>query len=277
MSELLSPGATLAAIRHQGPLVHSITNFVAMDLAANALLAVGASPLMAHAREEVAEVVALAAALTVNMGTFSPAWVAAAELAAGEARRLDRPWVLDPVGVGATAFRRDNGRRLSALGPSVVRGNASEIRALAGIAGNGGSSSIGSTGKGADTADSVESAAEAADLLARRLGCVVAVTGAVDRVTDGRRIATVANGHAMMTRVTALGCSLTAVTGACLAVEPDAFLATVHALALVGVAGEQAARQSPGPGSLRVGYLDRLYALAPRELDGAARIEQVAS
>lgn len=273
MSELLSPGATLAAIRHQGPLVHSITNFVAMDLAANALLAVGASPLMAHAREEVAEVVALAAALTINMGTFSPAWVAAAELAAGEARRLGRPWVLDPVGVGATAFRRDNGRRLSALGPGVVRGNASEIRALAGIAGTG----IGSAGKGVDTADSVESAAEAADLVARRLGCVVAVTGAVDRVTDGQRIATVANGHAMMTRVTALGCSLTAVTGACLAVQPDAFLATVHALALVGVAGEQAARQATGPGSLRVGYLDRLYALAPRELDGAARIEQVAS
>ncbi|MEX2629592.1 MAG: hydroxyethylthiazole kinase [Tistlia sp.] len=269
-SALKAPGATLAAIRHQEPLVHNITNFVAMDLAANALLAIGASPLMAHAREEVAEVVALAAALTLNIGTFSPAWVAAAELAAGEARRLGKPWVLDPVGVGATAFRRDNGRRLSALGPTVVRGNASEIRALAGLAGQG----IGSAGKGVDASDSVESAAEAADVLARRLDCVVAVTGEVDRVTDGRRIATVANGHAMMTRVTALGCSLTAVTGACLAVQPDAFLATVHALALVGVAGEQAAGQATGPGSLRVAYLDRLYGLSPEELDLAARIEE---
>lgn len=265
MSSLPSPGATLAAIRAQGPLVHNITNFVAMDLAANALLAVGASPLMAHAREEVAEVVALAGALTVNMGTFSPAWVEAAELAAGTASRLGRPWVLDPVGVGATAFRRDNGRRLSALGPTVVRGNASEIRALAGIAESG--------GKGVDAADSVESAASSADALARRLGCVVAVTGAVDRVTDGTRVATVANGHPMMTRVTALGCSLTAVTGACLAVEPDPFVAAVHALALVGVAGEQAAAAAAGPGSLRVGYLDRLYGLAPAALDAAARIE----
>ncbi|SME88250.1 hydroxyethylthiazole kinase [Tistlia consotensis] len=266
MSTLLTPGATLAAIRHQGPLVHNITNFVAMDLAANALLAAGASPLMAHAREEVAEVVALAAALTVNMGTFSPAWIEAAELAAGTARTLGKPWVLDPVGVGATAFRRDNGRRLVALAPTVVRGNASEIRALAGLADSG--------GKGVDAADTVESAAEAADELARRLGCVVAVTGAIDRVTDGRRIATVANGHAMMTRVTALGCSLTALTGACLAVEADPFVAAVHALALVGVAGEQAVEAAAGPGSLRVGYLDRLYGLAPEELDRAARIAE---
>lgn len=269
MSSLTSPGATLAAIRARGPLVHNITNFVAMDLAANALLAVGASPLMAHAREEVAEVVVLAGALTVNMGTFSPAWVEAAELAAGTARRLGKPWVLDPVGVGATAFRRDNGRRLAALGPTVVRGNASEIRALAGIVERG----EGSGGKGVDSADSVESAAEAADTLARRLSCVVAVTGTVDRVTDGRRVATVANGHPLMTRVTALGCSLTAVTGACLAVEPDAFVAAVHALALVGVAGAQAAATAAGPGSLRVGYLDWLHGLPPAMLDGLARIE----
>lgn len=265
-ARLASPGATLAAIRARGPLVHNITNFVAMDLAANALLAIGASPLMAHAREEVAEVVELAGALTLNMGTFSPAWIEAAELAAGEAKRLGKPWVLDPVGVGATVFRRDNGRRLVRVGPTLVRGNASEIRALAGIADSG--------GKGVDSIDSVESAAEAADALARRLGCVVAVTGAVDRVTDGRRVATVANGHPMMTRITALGCSLTAVSGACLAVEPDPFLATVHALALVGVAGEQAAKTAAGPGSLRVGYLDRLYALRPEELDAAACIEE---
>lgn len=269
MGALSSPGATLAAIRERGPLVHNITNLVAMDLAANALLAVGASPLMAHAREEVAEVVALAGALTLNMGTFSPAWVEAAELAAEAARRHGKPWALDPVGVGATGFRRDNGRRLAALGPSLVRGNASEILALAGIADSG--------GKGVDSADTVESAAEAADALARRLGCVVAVTGPVDRVTDGRRAATVANGHPLMTRVTALGCSLTAVSGACLAVEPDAFLAAVHALALVGVAGEQAADGAAGPGSLRVGYLDRLYGLTPEELDGAARIEEAAA
>src|SRR5690606_19863629 len=122
-----------------------------------------------------------------------------------------------------------------------------------------------------------ESASAAADDLAGRLGCVVAVTGELDRVTDGRRVATVANGHAMMTRITALGCSLTAVLGACLAVEADAFLASVHALALVGVAGEQAAAAAPGPGSLRVGYLDRLYGLAPDALDQAARIAELRS
>lgn len=270
MRSLDRPGATLAAIRERAPLVHNITNFVAMDLAANALLAVGASPLMAHSREEVAEVVALAGALTVNMGTFSPDWVEAAELAAREAKRLDKPWALDPVGVGATAFRRDNGRRLAAVGPTVVRGNASEIRALATLVQGG----AGSGGKGVDSTDSVESAAEAADALARGLGCVVAVTGALDRVTDGRRVATVGNGHPLMTRVTALGCSLTAVLGACLAVEPDPFLASVHALALVGVAGEQAAEGAAGPGSLRVAYLDRLHLLRPEELDEAVRIAE---
>ncbi len=266
MTALGSPGATLAAIRARGPLVHNITNFVAMDLAANALLAVGASPLMAHAREEVAEVVGAADALTVNMGTFSPPWVEAAELAAGEARRLGKPWTLDPVGVGATGFRRENGRRLAACGPSLVRGNASEILALSGLAAGG--------GRGVDSADTVQGAASAADALARRLNCVVAVTGPVDRVTDGERVARVANGHPLMTRVTALGCSLTAVSGACLAVEPDPFLAALHALALVGVAGEQAAATAAGPGSFRVGYLDSLHGLTPDALEAAARLQE---
>jgi hydroxyethylthiazole kinase len=254
----------LAALRAQGPLVQNIANFVAMDLVANALLAVGASPAMVHAQEESAEFAAIASALTVNLGTMEPHWVDSAEAAAQAAVAAGRPWVLDPVAVGATAFRRANAERLMACRPTVVRGNASEIMTLAGIEGAG--------GKGVDSSVGAEAAAEAAHALARRSGAVVVVTGALDLATDGRRALTCANGDAMLTRVTAAGCALTAVTGACLAVEPDPLLAAAHALALYGVAGERAAAQARGPGSLRVALLDELYRLEPNTLDAAARL-----
>lgn len=263
-SALDRPGATLAAVHENAPLVQNITNFVAMDLAANALLAVGASPAMVHAPEEAAEFAGIANALTVNLGTMERHWVDSAEAAAQAAQAAGRPWVLDPVAVGATGFRRANAQRLLACRPTVVRGNASEIMALAGLAEAG--------GKGADSTVGSEAAVEAAAELAGRSGAVVVVTGAVDRVTDGTRQATCANGVATLTRITAAGCALTALTGACLAVEEDPFLAAAHALAIYGVAGEMAAVLAEGPGSLRWRLLDCLYHLQPGDLDMMARL-----
>jgi hydroxyethylthiazole kinase len=164
------------------------------------------------------------------------------------------PWILDPVGAGATPYRRAAAAALARLGPSVIRGNGSEILTLAEQTQSG-------SGRGVDTLHGSEAALDAARKLAATTGAVVAITGAVDYVTDGQRVATIENGHPLMTRVTGLGCSATAVIGAFLAVEPDAFAATVAGLAVFGVAGELAAERSPGPGTLQVALLDTLYAL----------------
>jgi len=256
-------GKPLAEMRTRAPLVHNITNYVAMNMAANALLAAGASPAMVHAREEVAEFALLAQALTINIGTLSGPWVEAMLAAAAEAQVAGIPWVLDPVAVGATAFRRETAARLMALGPSVVRGNASEIIALSGA---------GAQGKGADSADAVEAAEGTARALAEASGAVVAVTGARDYVTDGTRAWRVENGHDLMPRVTALGCALTCVVGAFVAGAEDRAEATVAALAYFGLAGERAAAGASGPGSFQVAFLDALHALGPEEVAAGARV-----
>ena len=258
-----NPGQYLAEMRRQAPLVHNITNYVAMNVMANTLLASGASPAMVHAREEAAEFAGIAQALSINIGTVSPHWAAAMEAAAKVANARNIPWVLDPVAVGATGYRRALGARLGALRPTVIRGNASEILALAGEA---------AAGKGADTTESVEVAEGAARVLARLSGALVAVTGEVDFVTDGTRAARVANGHAMMPRVTALGCSLTGIVAAFLVCQPR-FEAVVAALAYFGLAGERAGATAGGPGSFQVAFLDALYAIDAQALTAGARIE----
>jgi hydroxyethylthiazole kinase len=252
VSDRIDAWGALGRLRTASPLVHCITNYVAMDVTANALLAIGASPAMVHAGEEVEDFVAISSALVVNIGTLSPPWVAAMERAADRAVRLDKPWVLDPVGCGATPYRTRVARDLAGRKPSVVRGNASEILSLAG--------EVGGT-RGVDSTRSADEASGIARDLARGLGCVVAVTGEVDYVTDGVRTLSIHHGHEMMTRVTALGCALTGVTGAFLAVEPDPLLAAAYALAVFGVAGEMAASGAIGPGTLRVRLLDALYVL----------------
>ena len=245
--------ASLQAVRERAPLVHNITNFVAMDVTANCLLALGASPAMVHAEEEVEDFVAIASSLVVNIGTLSPPWVAAMARAAARARALGRPWVLDPVGAGATPYRTRTALDLIELRPTVIRGNASEILALAGAA-------AGPT-KGVDSTHGTDEAVDAAAQLARSSGAVVAVTGALDRVTDGARWREVGNGDPRMTRVTALGCAASAVIGAFLTVEPDPLEAAARALAIFGLAGERAAAVAAGPGSLRWRLLDELALL----------------
>jgi len=257
-------GSSLAAMRQAKPLVHNITNFVAMNVMANVLLAAGASPAMVHACEEVEEFASIASALTINIGTLSPDWVDAMLLAATVSQAAGKPWVLDPVGVGATRYRTETARQLCLLHPTVIRGNASEILALDGAA---------SAGRGVDAADLVSAAQASAIAIARGCGTVVAVTGAVDFITDGTRAAHVANGHSMMPSVTALGCSLTGIVGAFLASGEDAFPATVSALAYFGAAGEIAGREARGPGDFAVRFLDALYALRPADLDAMAKVD----
>jgi len=256
--------ASLAEIRRTAPLVHNITNYVVMNNTANALLALGASPAMVHAADEVEEFVGISRALVVNIGTLSTPWVTAMRIAADRARERRIPWALDPVGVGATAYRNAVAADLAGRGPAVVRGNASEILALAGT---------GARTKGVDSTHGADAAVDAARDLALRTRAVVAVTGATDYVTDGSRLATLRNGHPLMARVTGMGCTATALVGAFLAVESDPFMAAVHGLTVLGVAGEIAAEGSPGPGSLQLRLFDTLYVLDESTLAQRARID----
>lgn len=253
-----------ARMRAASPLVQCITNYVAMNIAANVLLAAGASPAMVHAEEEAGEFAAIAGALTVNIGTLSPAWIGGMRAAAIGARVAGKPWVLDPVAHFATTLRRRTAAELMALKPTVVRGNASEIIALDGGA---------SAGQGVDSGDPVERAEDAARRVALHSGAVVAVTGAVDFVTDGRRSVRIAGGSPLMPKVTALGCSLTCLVGAFLAVDPhEPFEATVAALATFAAAGETASEHVRGPGEFAWRFLDALHGLDGKELDRAGRV-----
>jgi hydroxyethylthiazole kinase len=242
----------ITRVRDKAPLIHNITNFVVMNNTANALLAIGASPAMIHSIDEVEDFVAMSQALVVNIGTLDSEWIAACKLAAIRAGEVGVPWILDPVGAGATLYRQTAAGALVRLKPAVIRGNGSEILTLVQQAGE---------GRGVDSLHGSTAALDAAQRLAIDSGAVVAITGAVDYVTDGLQIMEIHNGHPLMARVTGLGCSATAVIGAFLAVEPDTFTATVAALTLFGVAGELAAERSLGPGTLQVALLDTLYAL----------------
>ncbi len=255
-------GSYLKNMRATAPLVHNITNFVAMNFMANVLLAVGASPAMVHAREEAAEFAALAQALTVNIGTADPEWGVAMQEAATVMTDHKRPWVFDPVGVAATRFRQDLSQKLLALKPTVIRGNASEILTLAGLSGS---------ARGVDAGDHVEVAMDAATTLAQSIGGVVAVSGPVDFVTDGTRAFRVANGHPLMARVTVMGCSLNGVIAA-FCVDQHVLEATVAALASYGLAGEVAAQTAAGPGSFQPAFLDALAAQTPEDLTAGAKV-----
>lgn len=266
-SDLLRASAdVLDAVRRHRPLVHNITNYVVMNVTANALLAIGASPVMAHAVEEVEDMVGLAGALVLNIGTLSPPWIEAMFHAGRAARARGVPIVLDPVGAGATQLRTETARRLvKELRPTIIRGNASEVLAVAGDD---------ARARGVDSAHSVDAARQAAVSLARRFTAVVAVTGAEDYVTDGARAVRIANGHPLMGRITGSGCTATALTGAFAAVTADAFLAATATLCVFGLCGERAAVGEPGPGTFQVRLLDELSAIAPNDVARGARIVQ---
>ena len=252
-------------IRAEAPLILNITNYVVMNTTANALLAIGASPVMAHAIEEVEELVGHARALVINIGTLSTPWVAAMLAAGRKARERKLPVVIDPVGCGATEYRSTTALSLiREIHPAVVRGNASEIRSLV---------QLGRAGKGVDSSDRPDAVLDDARALARSAGCVVSVSGPVDHIVSADRLARVANGHPMMARVTGMGCTASALTGAFLAVRQNPFEAAAHAMAVIGVAGEIAAEQSRGPGSLQANFLDMLYALRDNEFAARSTVE----
>ena len=258
LPSLPSMAALLEKVAEKRPLVQNITNFVAMDISANVLLAMGASPAMVSAIEEAEEFCGLADALAVNIGTLSQASLDSMLVAARAAQVAGKPWVLDPVGAGATAFRDKAVAALLAHKPSIIRGNASEIMAVARIAGLGDTAA---RPKGVDSANTVAEAEALAIALSRAQNCVVAATGAVDFVTDGKRHAHIGNGSQMMTFVTALGCALSALTAAFATAGEDRFATTCAALIAYGIAGEMAEENSDGPGSFRMMFLDMLYRL----------------
>jgi len=255
----------LTAVREKKPLIHNITNFVVMNYTANALLAMGASPVMAHAQNEVEDMVSLAGALVLNIGTLTDDWIDSMIKAGKKASENGTPIILDPVGSGATALRTDSAKKIiDQTRISVIRGNASEILSLRRAE---------SKTKGVDSIHSVEEAAKAATVLAQELNTTLAITGPVDLVTDGKRVIRVANGHPLMGCVTGTGCTATVTIGAFLAVDTDPVSATATALAYFGLAGEVAAQSASAPGSFMIQMIDALYSITSEELRKGCKIE----
>ena len=253
MSDLLNPAHT-AHLRHlfrrHSPLVHCMTNDVVQTFTANVLLSIGASPAMVIDPDEASQFAAIADALLINVGTLTVERATAMRAAAHSAKQAGKPWVLDPVAVGALTLRTEFCRELLALQPAAIRGNASEIMALAGMSGG---------GRGVDTTDTAATALPAAQALARQLNTVVAVTGEVDYITDGQRTRMVTGGDPLMTRVVGTGCALSAVVAASTAMPGDRLENVAAACGLMKLAGGKAAQRG-GPGSFIPAFLDALYA-----------------
>ncbi|HAI20556.1 MAG TPA: hydroxyethylthiazole kinase [Clostridiales bacterium UBA8153] len=254
----------LLKVRQERPLVHNITNWVVTNVTANAALALGASPVMAHAQEEVEELASVSRALVLNIGTLTPAVLEAMMLAGRAANAAGRPVVLDPVGYGATALRTQATKSiLKEVKVDVLRGNPAEIAGIGGL-----SASI----KGVDSGATAHPGAVIARRVAADYRLVAAVTGATDYISDGRRLARVENGHPWLTLVTGTGCMATLAVAVFAAVEPDYLKAAACALACYGIAAELAAGTSLGPGTFGASLLDRLYLLQPEEVAQRARV-----
>lgn len=250
-------------LRAAAPLVHCLTNVVVANWTANVLLAVGAAPAMVDNPHEAGAFARVANGVLVNLGTPYDDTTAGMAAAVEAASAVGTPWVLDPVAAGGLAWRTDVARALLTRGsPTIIRGNASEILGLAGGAG----------GRGVDATDPAEAALAAARDLAATHGCVVAVSGPVDHVTDGTRLVRVANGDPLLTRVTGVGCSLGALMAAYAATRVDPLTAAVAATAHLTVAADRAVQAATGPGSFAVGLLDALDALTPAQLQSRVRL-----
>lgn len=248
-------------IREKSPLVHNITNYVVMNNTANALLAIGASPVMAHALNEVKDMASIASSLVINMGTLSDDWVEAMLLAGERAREREIPIVFDPVGAGATPYRTETALRIiKSCKPNIIRGNASEIMALVDQR---------TVTKGVDSSVSTNLALDSAKVLATTNKCVLVISGETDFITDGDQVESLSFGTPLMAKVTGMGCTATALLGAFAASNTDIFKAATCGMAVMGIVGELAEKKSNGPASMQMHFIDTLYQLA--ELD----IEQV--
>ena len=241
----------LQAIKNTSPLVHNITNFVVMEQTANCLLAIGAAPVMAHALEEVQDMARIASSVVLNLGTLSPKWVDAMHLAQQMANTRNIPVILDPVGAGATPYRTASALSLLNTGRvTAIRGNAAEIAALSGR---------GNLTRGVDSHIDASEHYLTAQELARTHGATIWMSGKTDVITDGESLVLVHNGHPLMSKVTGMGCTATAVLGAFLAINSDCLMACVHAAILMGIAGEIASQNAEGPGSFKLAFTDALF------------------
>ena len=257
--------AALALVREQKPLVVNITNYVVMNNTANALLAIGASPIMAHSRQEMAEMMHIAGSLVINIGTLDSEWIERMLFAVEQANANNKPIVLDPVGCGASVLRTQTARTLAAKANNlIIRGNASEIIALAGEA---------SQTKGVDALDSSDTALAAAQALVAQYHANVVISGEVDYVVTASQTISLSNGHHMMPYVTGMGCSLTALTGAFAAIGETSGLA---ATAIYAIAGEIAAEKSAGPASLQLNIIDVLYHISAEQICQRLNMDVVA-
>jgi len=250
--DAISLRAVSTALRDSAPLVHCLTNTVVQTITANALLAIGAAPAMVDEPAEAGEFAAVASAVLINVGTVQQRTAEAMRLAARAATEVGTPWVLDPVAVGGLSFRTELAAELVELRPTVVRGNASEVLALAGA---------GKGGRGVESTDSPEAALEAAGELARRTRGLVAVSGPVDVITDGNRVVRVGGGSPLLTRTTGAGCALGGIVAAYVATSGDLLTGVVAAHAHVALAAEAAAATAAGPGTFAALWLDALDAV----------------
>lgn len=257
----------LDTIRRNKPLVHSITNFVVMNETANATLCIGALPIMSHAAEEVEEMVGIASALVLNIGTLAPDWIDAMELAGKRANERNIPVILDPVGAGATRLRTDSSKRLlDNVKISIVRGNAGELAALVGI-----SSEV----RGVESIAVSETSDQVANRFALATGCTAAITGVVDVVSDGKRTVKISNGDVMLSKVVGTGCMSSVIVGCFAAVEPDPFMAAVGGLTAIGIAGELAAAQSGDkPGTFHMELYNALNCLTTEDIRARAKVNR---
>ena len=254
----------LEKIRSNSPLVHNITNYVVMNNTANALLALGASPVMAHATEEVREMANIASSLVLNMGTLSEKWIEAMIKAGHTASERSIPVIFDPVGVGATTYRNKAAQQIiESCKPTVIRGNASEIMALC-------NENIKT--KGVDSTTSSNHALDSAKLLAKDTNSVVVISGEEDFITDGNNVISLRNGSPLMPKVTGMGCTSTAIIGAFAAVNNNTLEATANAMAVMSIAGEIAAEKSEGPGSLQLHILDVLHNLTEEDINERLKV-----
>lgn len=255
----------LDRLRAAKPLVTNITNYVVTNSTANALLAVGASPIMTHAVEEVEDLMGFSNALVINLGTVARTYLEAMPVAWAAANKNGVPVVLDPVGAGASRVRTEQPvMMLEKYQPAIIRGNASEIMTLAGESGG---------AKGVDSTHGADAAEVAARNLAATNKCTVVVSGEVDIVTDGERLVRIHGGSDMMPLVTGLGCTCSALCGAFAGVNPDGFEAAAHAMAVMNAAGAVAASKAQGPGTLQLHLYDTLYALDAGMIEKNMRLE----
>lgn len=262
---LVDIGKNFTVLRERKPLIHHITNQVTISECANITLAAGGLPIMSHAVEEVEEMVSSADALVLNLGTLTPLQIKAMLLAGKRANELQRPIILDPVGVGATHLRSESAKKLMTdLQVTIIKGNAAEIAILAG-----GVAEI----KGVESIAVSSDVAVLASVLARETGAVVVVTGAVDLVTDGQCLFEVYNGHPLMSKVVGTGCMTASIMGCFAAVEKNYLQAAVSGLVAINIAAEEAALDADGPALFKIKLFDQLFRLSVPTLAARQRIK----